>query len=42
MLEAARAEGHNFEILLKPVHPTDLLRKDCGNDREYFIRAISL
>ncbi|MGD0097308.1 MAG: response regulator [Terracidiphilus sp.] len=27
MLEDARASGHNFEILMKPVHPTDLLRK---------------
>jgi DNA-binding NtrC family response regulator len=27
MLEAAYARGHNFEILSKPVHPTDLLRK---------------
>jgi DNA-binding NtrC family response regulator len=27
MLESARAKGHNFELLLKPVHPTDLLRE---------------
>jgi DNA-binding NtrC family response regulator len=27
MLEVARANGHDFEILTKPVHPTDLLRK---------------
>jgi DNA-binding NtrC family response regulator len=27
LLETARAKGHNFEILSKPVHPTDLLRK---------------
>jgi DNA-binding NtrC family response regulator len=27
LLETARANGHNFEILAKPVHPTDLLRK---------------
>ncbi len=27
MLEAARADGHSFELLAKPVHPTDLLRK---------------
>jgi len=27
MLEAARANGHNFELLLKPVHPKDLLRE---------------
>jgi DNA-binding NtrC family response regulator len=27
MLEDARANGHNFAVLAKPVHPTDLLRK---------------
>jgi DNA-binding NtrC family response regulator len=27
MLEQARANGHNFELLLKPVHPKDLLRE---------------
>lgn len=27
MLEAARAQGHEFEILAKPVHPSDLLEK---------------
>ena len=27
MLEKARANGHNFELLLKPVHPKDLLRE---------------
>ena len=27
MLETARANGHNFELLLKPVHPKDLLRE---------------
>jgi DNA-binding NtrC family response regulator len=27
MLDAARANGHNFELLLKPVHPKDLLRE---------------
>ncbi len=27
MLESARANGHNFELLSKPVHPTDLLRE---------------
>ena len=25
LLEKARAEGHEFEILAKPVHPSDLL-----------------
>jgi len=27
LLENARAEGHEFEILAKPVHPQDLLAK---------------
>jgi CheY-like chemotaxis protein len=27
LLERARAQGHEFEILAKPVHPTDLLAK---------------
>ena len=27
LLENARSEGHEFEILAKPVHPTDLLAK---------------
>jgi DNA-binding NtrC family response regulator len=27
LLEAARANGHAFEILAKPVHPTNLLRQ---------------
>jgi DNA-binding NtrC family response regulator len=27
MLEQTRANGHNFELLLKPVHPKDLLRE---------------
>ena len=27
LLEAARAKGYNFEILSKPVHPTDLLAR---------------
>ncbi|MGA2649223.1 MAG: response regulator [Terracidiphilus sp.] len=27
MLENARASGHDFEVLAKPVHPTDLLKK---------------
>jgi FixJ family two-component response regulator len=27
MLEAARASGHDFEVLSKPVHPADLLKK---------------
>ena len=27
LLDKARAQGHEFEILAKPVHPTDLLAK---------------
>jgi DNA-binding NtrC family response regulator len=27
LLDKARAEGHDFELLAKPVHPTDLLAK---------------
>jgi len=30
LLENARAEGHEFEILGKPVHPSDLLAKLRG------------
>jgi len=27
LLEAARKDGHDFELLMKPIHPTDLLKK---------------
>ena len=27
MLDAARVQGYDFEILTKPVHPTDLIEK---------------
>jgi CheY-like chemotaxis protein len=30
LLEKARHEGHEFEVLTKPVHPTDLLAKLRG------------
>ena len=30
LLEKARVDGHEFEILAKPVHPTDLLAKLRG------------
>ncbi len=30
LLESARARGHEFEILAKPVHPQDLLAKLRG------------
>ena len=30
LLESARSQGHEFELLTKPVHPTDLLTKLRG------------
>jgi DNA-binding NtrC family response regulator len=27
LLQAARSNGHDFELLSKPIHPTDLLKK---------------
>ena len=27
LLEKARAQGHDFDILAKPIHPTDLIEK---------------
>ena len=27
LLESARASGHDFELLSKPIHPTELLKK---------------
>ena len=30
LLEKARVDGHEFEILAKPVHPTDILAKLRG------------
>ena len=30
LLETARSQGHEFELLTKPVHPTDLLAKLRG------------
>jgi CheY-like chemotaxis protein len=30
LLETARSQGHEFELLPKPVHPTDLLAKLRG------------
>lgn len=45
LLDAARARGHNFDLLLKPVHPRELLseiRKKVGSRsdeiREYIQR----
>jgi CheY-like chemotaxis protein len=34
LLEAARSRGHDFEVLAKPIHPTDLLariKETCRN-----------
>jgi CheY-like chemotaxis protein len=30
LLESARKRGHEFEVLTKPIHPTDLLTKIHG------------
>jgi CheY-like chemotaxis protein len=27
LLSQARSEGHNFELLAKPIHPNELLRR---------------
>jgi DNA-binding response OmpR family regulator len=32
LLEAARNRGHDFELLSKPVHPTDLLARIKGTN----------
>jgi DNA-binding NtrC family response regulator len=42
MLEAARANGHNFEILSKPVHPTDLLRRIAETTGNTSVEVISV
>ena len=36
LLDKARHEGHHFTLILKPVHPTDLLTRiaDCLKNRE--------
>ncbi len=36
LLEKARRRGHDFTILTKPVHPTDMLRRisECLERRE--------
>ena len=30
LMKAARAQGHEFDIIAKPVHPTDLIQKLRG------------
>jgi len=45
LLESARARGHEFEILAKPVHPQDLLakiRQALGENSESTIRKLNL
>jgi DNA-binding NtrC family response regulator len=34
LMEEARRQGHHFEILEKPIHPTDLLREVAAALRE--------
>ena len=34
LLENARKFGHHFQLLSKPVHPADLMRKITGQDEE--------
>ena len=33
MLASARRQGHDFELLTKPVHPADLLAKIAGDGK---------
>jgi CheY-like chemotaxis protein len=33
ILEKARAQGHEFEVLLKPIHPDELLLRLSGSDQ---------
>jgi CheY-like chemotaxis protein len=35
LLSVARAQGHNFDLLSKPVHPVDLLRYIKEHERVY-------
>jgi DNA-binding response OmpR family regulator len=35
MLEAIRTQGHNFEALAKPIHPTELLARVASIGHEY-------
>jgi DNA-binding NtrC family response regulator len=32
LLEEARSQGYDFELLLKPIHPADLLAKSRSSD----------
>jgi DNA-binding NtrC family response regulator len=36
LLDKAREDGHNFNLLSKPIHPTDMLKRisDCFAERE--------
>jgi DNA-binding response OmpR family regulator len=41
LLEGARRKGHEFEILSKPVHPSDLLARVRSAVRNYPGRVVS-
>jgi DNA-binding NtrC family response regulator len=34
ILETAKQRGYDFELLAKPIHPTDLLARVAGGDQE--------
>ncbi len=40
LLQEARAQGHDFHLLAKPVHPSDLLKKMRGQDLRVGYEAI--
>jgi len=35
LLEGIRTQGHNFEVLAKPIHPTELLARVASIGHEY-------
>jgi DNA-binding NtrC family response regulator len=35
MLEGIRTQGYNFEVLAKPIHPTELLARIASIGHEY-------
>ena len=38
LLEEARQSGYDFELLAKPVHPTELLAKACSVSENQIIK----
>ncbi len=40
LLAAARQQGHNFELLSKPVHPADLLARIQEKPAQYWVQAV--